>query len=105
MISRLLAIFAAFFLLSFAAGASAAAITCADAPLSVSPASSTMDDCADHHSKKAGSALACTPMCAAVAPQIASVAAPRPAASSALPRPQTELPDRSRQPDPPPPRG
>jgi hypothetical protein len=105
MISRLLALFAALFLLSFAASATAAAVSCPEAPLSISAVTSMADDCAGHHSKKSERTVACTAMCAAIAPKLAPVAAPPIAAASALPLPQTELTGRNARPDPPPPRG
>jgi hypothetical protein len=106
MIARLLTVLTALFLLSFAAGASAAALTCADAPLTISAPSEPMDDCGGgHHAKKHDRALACTAMCAAIAPQLASVSPPLLSAASGLSHSATELTGRDRQLDPPPPRG
>ena len=104
MISRLLALLAALFVLTFAVGASAAALTCTDAPLSISAASSPMSDCGDRHSKKHDRTLACAPMCAAIAPHLAGISAPLLAAPAALPHSAIKLAGRDRSPDPPPPR-
>lgn len=92
-------------ILSFAAGSTSAALACVEAP-GLTAAASMAADCTHQPTKmnKHDSASACVPMCAAMTPAAASVAAPMPMVPCKIFQTSHAVLAWGAKPEPPPPR-